>query len=102
MLSNLVRYHRKSLPSPEHLHFNVLPPEAKERVRRLAGLLRVALNLDRAHRASVLAAQVHLTDDSVLLQVHGAEALDLEIEAAMGARELFEQAFSRRLSIKGR
>jgi exopolyphosphatase/guanosine-5'-triphosphate,3'-diphosphate pyrophosphatase len=100
LLSNLVRYHRKSLPSPEHLHFNVLLPDHKELVRRLAGILRLAINLDRPHRSSILAIQAQIDDSTVTLTLDGAEHLDIELEATTAERELFEYAFNRRLVLR--
>jgi exopolyphosphatase/guanosine-5'-triphosphate,3'-diphosphate pyrophosphatase len=100
LLSNLVRYHRKSLPSLEHMHFNLLYREHKELVKKLAGILRIATNLDRAHRLAVEDVRVSIQNKIIILGVKANKSIDLEINAAMQARELFETAFNYKLEIK--
>lgn len=102
IMANLVRYHRKSLPNPEHLHYNVLLPENKRLVKQLAGILRLAVNLDKAHRKAILATHISFTDEEVLLAVEGADDLTFEIEAALEKRQLFEKAFGRKLRLEQR
>lgn len=53
LIAQVARYHRKSMPKPSHEAFAALPPEDQERVRTLAGLLRVAIGLDRNHAGKV-------------------------------------------------
>jgi exopolyphosphatase/guanosine-5'-triphosphate,3'-diphosphate pyrophosphatase len=53
LLALVARYHRKSHPSDKHPEFAQLSDEHKRTVRILAGLLRVAIGLDRAHTGVV-------------------------------------------------
>ncbi|MCS6904797.1 MAG: Ppx/GppA phosphatase family protein [Bacteroidia bacterium] len=101
LLSNLVRYHRKSLPSLEHMHYNLLYREHKELVKKLAGILRIATNLDRAHRLAVEDVRVNIQNNkTIILMVKSSKNVDLEMSAALEARELFEIAFNCKLEIK--
>lgn len=99
-IANIARYHRKSLPSPEHLHFNLLFKEHKERVKKLAGILRLAVNLDRGYRGVVKDVELAVNARQFTLAVHAADNAELEIEAARAAAELFEVAFDVKLFIK--
>ena len=49
LVANVARYHRKAEPSDHHEHFTQLSKPDRDRVRRLAALLRVADALDREH-----------------------------------------------------
>jgi exopolyphosphatase/guanosine-5'-triphosphate,3'-diphosphate pyrophosphatase len=100
LLANLVRYHRKSLPSKEHLHFNLLYRDDKVLVRRLAGLLRLADNLDRGKRGLVQDLGIELQGNALTLLVKAEEPVDLEIENAVMNRELFEEAFDLQVIIR--
>jgi exopolyphosphatase/guanosine-5'-triphosphate,3'-diphosphate pyrophosphatase len=53
VMSNVVRYHARSVPKLRHPEFAALTPEDQRRVRVLAGLLRIADGLDRSHNQPV-------------------------------------------------
>jgi exopolyphosphatase/guanosine-5'-triphosphate,3'-diphosphate pyrophosphatase len=100
MIANIARYHRKSLPSPEHLHYNLLFKEHKERVKKLSGILRLAVNLDRAYRGVVKDIDLSVQARQFTLTVYSGEDAGLEIEATRAASELFEIAFDAKLFVK--
>lgn len=100
ILSNVVRYHRKSLPTRDHLHFAVLHGPHKTLVRQLAGILRIADNLDRGHRHLIERLEVGIRGSQILVKVFAEEKTDIEIQAALENADLFEQVFERRLLIE--
>ncbi len=53
LIAQVARYHRKSAPRKKHLEFAALDRRDQARVRVLAGLLRVAVGLDRNHGGRV-------------------------------------------------
>ncbi|MDH3303354.1 MAG: Ppx/GppA family phosphatase [Acidimicrobiia bacterium] len=53
LLAQVARYHRKSHPSDRHVEHGRLEADDKSRVAVLAGLLRVAIGLDRGHTGAV-------------------------------------------------
>lgn len=53
LIAVVARYHRKGVPKTSHPEFAALTPEDQRAVRRLAGLLRVAIGLDRRHERRV-------------------------------------------------
>ncbi|NBV14053.1 MAG: Ppx/GppA family phosphatase [Sphingobacteriia bacterium] len=99
IMSNVVRYHRKSLPTRDHLHFALLHPTHKMLVRQLSGILRIADNLDRGHRHLVESIKLEVRSALISIEVKGPSGLEIEIQAALDNRELFEQVFERRLQI---
>lgn len=101
MISNLVRYHRKSLPSDEHFYFNMLYKEDKRVVEVLAGLLRLGVNLNRAERRIITDLELLQTSPrSMRLGVSALQTPDLEMQAAEQEKALFERAFGVELSFE--
>ncbi|MDX2063481.1 MAG: Ppx/GppA phosphatase family protein [Bacteroidia bacterium] len=93
LLGNLVRYHRKSLPSKEHFHFNLLPKAEKELILRLSALLRLADCLDRGHRHLIRQLRALQTEVEVVVGVEASGEVDIELTAARENTELFEVAY---------
>ncbi|MCS7028649.1 MAG: Ppx/GppA family phosphatase [Bacteroidia bacterium] len=100
-LSNIVRYHRKSLPSLEHLHYNVLSPAERDKVNRLSAILRIAVGLDYARRHVVKSVSAEIKKDKVILYVHADEVPDVEIDfIRQNALEHFKFAFGLELKVE--
>lgn len=94
VLAQIARYHRKSPPTAEHADFMALPVEDRQRVERLAALLRVADGLDRQHLQKVVAVRAERTDAAVVATVFG-EGLAEELAAAANKADLAERVFAR-------
>lgn len=99
LIGNIVRYHRKSLPSKEHPYFNVLTPEHKTMVKKLAAFLRIADHLDKGHRGLVQKLKVYCYPQTVNIEVIANEDITPELEAANKEKALFEDAFKVKLSL---
>ncbi len=100
LIGNIVRYHRKSLPSKEHPYYNVLTPEHKTMVKKLASFLRLADHLDKGHRGLVQKLMVHCTPQMVHIDVIANEDISPELEAANKEKALFEDAFKVKLTLQ--
>lgn len=98
-LAVISRYHRKSLPSPEHLEFEVLPKPRRKVVSALAALLRIADGLDRTHRQRVRRVDVHHHADRVILEVQARDDVELELHAVEGKQDLFQKLWNRPIDI---
>jgi exopolyphosphatase/guanosine-5'-triphosphate,3'-diphosphate pyrophosphatase len=90
----VARYHRKSDPKPGHPEFAALDDDAQAEVRALAGIVRVAIGLDRNHAARVQG--VHVEDSGERLIVSATpmpdEDISLELYAAAARAGLLEAA----------
>ncbi|MGI9623052.1 MAG: Ppx/GppA family phosphatase, partial [Acidimicrobiales bacterium] len=80
IIAQVARYHRKSAPKASHEEFQELSGEHKSVVRTLAGLLRIAIALDRTRQGVVEALDVSVTDDEVSIGVVVADGADLSLE----------------------
>jgi exopolyphosphatase / guanosine-5'-triphosphate,3'-diphosphate pyrophosphatase len=97
----LARAHRGGGPKPSHEPFASLDREARDRVTRLAALLRVADGLDRGRSGNVDGIDVVLDGTRARLVVQHDAGADIAIElwGARRKRELFERLFRRRLDV---
>jgi exopolyphosphatase/guanosine-5'-triphosphate,3'-diphosphate pyrophosphatase len=59
LIAQVARYHRKSAPKKKHVEFVALGRDDQRRVRVLAGILRVAVGLDRNHGGHVRSVTCH-------------------------------------------
>jgi exopolyphosphatase/guanosine-5'-triphosphate,3'-diphosphate pyrophosphatase len=88
LVATISRYHRKRPPTKRHPEFAALAPEDRRRVRRLAGLLRVADGLDRGHVAAVETIKLRLTATKFSVEVAPRLATtDLKLELWGAARK---------------
>jgi exopolyphosphatase/guanosine-5'-triphosphate,3'-diphosphate pyrophosphatase len=99
LIGNIVRYHRKSLPSKDHPYFNVLTTEHKNMVKKLAAFLRIADHLDKGHRGLVKDLKIECFPQVVNIQVISDSDVTPELEAANKEKVLFEDAFKVKLVI---
>lgn len=94
------RYSRRGSPKERHRHFAELDPDAQHHVRVLAGILRIALGLDRGRRGMVKSTKCRIKDGVVQVSVQGKGDISLELFAAEGATKLFSQAISHDVQFK--
>lgn len=89
MVAHVARFHRGSEPSRKrHREFARLDSAARSRIRRLAGILRVADGLDRGHVAAVDVVRVRWLDRALrITPVATAKAKALRLELWGGARK---------------
>ncbi len=103
LIALVARYHRKSAPKAKHPEFAKLRPDDQSAVRALAGILRVAIALDRSHRGPVAAVRVTSANGSGPLRVvvtprPGAD-LSLELHSGTERKDLLEQVLGHRLDV---
>lgn len=100
LIAQVARYHRKSHPTKKHDAFVALSKEDQRRVRVLAGILRIAIGLDRRHLSAVRSVGVVLGDR---IEVHpipaDGEDLAVEVHAAEERLELLSEALGKAVSI---
>ena len=95
LIAQVARYHRKSAPRKKHPEFQSLARDDQRRVRVLAGLLRVAVGLDRNHGGRVAAVTARPgAGDALVIEALPADDRDISLElwAANGRAELLAEA----------
>ena len=69
LVAQIARYHRKSVPKPEHPEFAALSTADQRLVRNLAAILRVAIGLDRTYDARVKSVEVAVSTGELTVEV---------------------------------
>lgn len=69
IIAQVARYHRKGMPKNDHAEFAALSTADQRIVRSLAGVLRVAIGLDRTYDARVKSVALQMTAEDVLITV---------------------------------
>lgn len=101
IIANVARYHRKSHPKSRHPEFAELRPADQQRVRYLAGILRVADGLDRTHKGTVERIETVFDDRSITFSIcctTGGEP-SFELWSANRKKELMEETFAREVKV---
>ena len=80
IIAQVARYHRKSAPKPSHPEFTALEAVDQEVVRVLAGILRVAIGLDRSHDARVRNLTVTDARGRLVITLHARRGDDTSLE----------------------
>jgi exopolyphosphatase / guanosine-5'-triphosphate,3'-diphosphate pyrophosphatase len=101
LIAVVARYHRKADPAPKHPEFASLRRADQELVRTLAGMLRVAIGLDRNHGARVHSLRCDISDEQLVVRVTAqpGEDIALELYAADARKGLLEAALGRAIAI---
>ncbi|HKW42201.1 MAG TPA: Ppx/GppA phosphatase family protein [Gemmatimonadales bacterium] len=93
LIANVARYHRRAFPKKKHPNFARLDKGERRLVRRLAGILRVADGLDRAHAQTVRGVRCRVGDGWTRITVSAARNPAIELDDAQRKAELFQRAF---------
>jgi exopolyphosphatase/guanosine-5'-triphosphate,3'-diphosphate pyrophosphatase len=102
LIAQVARYHRKSVPRKKHAEFSALGRDDQQRVRVLAGILRIAVGLDRNHGARVRSVScVPAQDGSLTLAVEPEPGADISLElyAANGRVDLLADALGHPVAV---
>ena len=97
IISCIARYHRGSLPDKrEHEIYNTLDKQERKIVKRLAGMLRIADGLDRAHLSLIKKIKINYNTEDELVEfilTPNTYEYHPDISYAARKRDLFELAF---------
>jgi exopolyphosphatase/guanosine-5'-triphosphate,3'-diphosphate pyrophosphatase len=99
LIALLARYHRRAHPKKSHPEFGRLSPDDRRRVRKLAGILRIADGLDRTHGQAARTLNVEADDDTVRIEVVADSNPEVDLWDANRKAGLFESAFDRETEI---
>jgi exopolyphosphatase/guanosine-5'-triphosphate,3'-diphosphate pyrophosphatase len=104
VIANVARYHRGAEPKKQHRNLEALSLEGRERVTRLAALLRVADGFDRGHVAAVEKLLVRVAGGVIRIRPYARKAGDdLRLERWGASRKsgLLESVSGLRVEVTG-
>ena len=97
MVACLVRYHGKATPEPHHRQYRFLAPQERQRVRELAGVLKMAVALDTADTQAIRRIEVRIQKKDVRVRLIAPPETFLDFRQLRRKAEMFEKEFSVRL-----
>jgi exopolyphosphatase/guanosine-5'-triphosphate,3'-diphosphate pyrophosphatase len=100
LIGNIARYHRKTPPEDEHRTLKNLPPEQRQTLEVLGGILRVANALDRSHFGVIKAIGCVIGTKSLEFLLITSEEAALEVWAARERSEMLATAWRREITFK--
>jgi exopolyphosphatase / guanosine-5'-triphosphate,3'-diphosphate pyrophosphatase len=104
LIANVARYHRGSEPKKKQRNYGELDKPLRERVKKLAAILRVADGLDRGHVGAVGQVKVRWLDRALRIAptpVHASAPLRLEMWGAHRKSQLLAKVVGRPVEIVG-
>jgi exopolyphosphatase / guanosine-5'-triphosphate,3'-diphosphate pyrophosphatase len=100
IVANVARYHRKSMPKPEHEEYQSLAPKDRVTISKLASILRLADAMDHEHGARVRSFIVESRLPNVNVELAGDGDMLLEKWSLLRKSEMFEKVFGVKFSVK--
>lgn len=100
LIGSIARYHRRATPKEKHDHYLALTPEDRERVRMLAGILRIADALDYSHQSLVQDIQAEIAEDVVHLTFLAKGKEEGEWKQVQRKSDLLQEIWERKLSME--
>lgn len=101
LIAQIARYHRRGAPRRGHPEFAALLKDDQQLVKTCAGLLRVAIGLDRHQGARVDAVQVVTDEQELIIEVAPCPDADiaLELYSASQRCELLAETLGRTVNV---
>lgn len=100
VIANIARYHRRALPGKKHRNYRRLPKDDRRLVKRLAGILRVAVALNRSHTQVIRELRTVARKDRVRVTAIADREPVVELWDVRRKTLLFEKAFGAELSVR--
>ena len=94
LVSQLCRYHRKSMPQARHDPYKSLSSEQKRTVALLTPLLRLGVALDTSRQQKISSMECKLNSGGATLRMAGNGDFDLEMWAAERAADVFRHVYN--------
>jgi putative phosphoesterase len=102
LIANIVRYHRKALPSMDHELYASQQSGDRNTVDVLAGLLRLADGLDRSHDGLVKDLTCRVDKSTLHITLHVVRDAEEELAAGRKKADLLERTFQRAVTLSAR
>ena len=100
LVSQIARYHRRSVPRASHPSYMALSRESRVVVNKLAALLRVADAMIRGHRRRASDIQFQRQGDELIVSLPSGRDLLLEERAMETKGDLFEDIFGVKIRLE--
>ncbi|MBT8035934.1 MAG: HD domain-containing protein [Verrucomicrobiae bacterium] len=93
IIALVARYHRKSIPKPNHPDYRELKSHDRMRVSKLAAILRIADALDRSHSSRIGKISIRAEKQKLNIDLHGIADASVERMAMRSKSNLFRDIY---------
>ena len=100
IISNVIRYHRKTPPLTSHLSYISLPQEERILVQKLAAILRIADGMDRGHIQRIKGFTAEKTPEDLTLLCEAQGDISVERVGVEEKGDMFEEIFGMHVDLK--
>lgn len=100
LIGHVARYQRKGRPKKRHKKYRRLSKNQRRAVAVLAGILRIAIALDRTKNQLVEQVQCEVNKKRLILRLSGKAPFELEAWAASNQQKALEKALKVKISIE--
>lgn len=100
IVANVARYHRGADPKRKHANFRQLSSTDRQRVERMAAVLRIAGGLDRSNTQQIHGVRVDAQGDATRFEIYAPGNPELDIWGARRRTGLFEKVFKTAATIE--
>jgi len=101
IMANVARYHRRTEPIQEHSNFAELTPAQREVVRRLAGILRIAVGMDRSRRQAIRDVEISISGKRIKLTLVSSRDPAIDIEFAKKGARYSSKLYGKKVAFSG-
>ncbi len=99
VIGNIARYHTKRLPKTRHKKFSALSKENRQKVLKLAALLRLADGLDRSHSDAIKNLNCVIGKNKIKVDIESRGHIALELDGFKKKKDLFVKVYGRKIVI---
>ncbi|THB62575.1 MAG: HD domain-containing protein, partial [Spirochaetaceae bacterium] len=100
IVAQVVRYHRRALPSSAHASYSALRTSQRMLVQKLAAILRIADGLDRGHARRVSKVSVELGENEMVINCKHSGDISAEKAGVREKSDLFQAVFGYKVLIQ--
>lgn len=101
MIALISRYHRKSTPKKKHPEYEALSEEKQNKLRILAGILRIAEGIDRRQMQIIINARAIVKSEEIMILLYPDPAKiypDIELWGASRRTDLLEEILGKKIT----
>ncbi|MBE9042398.1 Ppx/GppA family phosphatase [Oscillatoriales cyanobacterium LEGE 11467] len=102
LIGHLARYHCKAKPTKRHKKFKQLSKYHRHLIKRLAGILRISVALNKTKNQRVEQIFCQVSKKTLEINVAGTDNIEVEIWAARRSCEVLAEALERQIKIQDR
>jgi exopolyphosphatase/guanosine-5'-triphosphate,3'-diphosphate pyrophosphatase len=101
LISNIAKYHTTQIPTYSDRGYNILSHHEKILVSKLSAILKIAESMDISHMQKIHDLEMHISDDTLQLNLLSNQDILLEKWDIISNLEFFQEVMGIKITLKG-